>query len=112
VLWVNLTLLLVQRLIYVLQLTIWFPLRLRRAIQEFLPKVDQYTEFGKLRSNSELNREYQRLLARDQSPFSFLYKGPSFAYYLIITDEANLQTSAVVGAHLNLLTCLLNFAPY
>jgi hypothetical protein len=57
------------------QLTVWFPLRLRRAIIQAMPPVDPFTELGKLRSKSDMDREYQRLIARDRSPFAFLYKG-------------------------------------
>lgn len=49
------------------------------------PKVDRYTELGALRSQSDMDREYQRLLARDRNPLSFLYGGMSqilsFMYY-------------------------------
>ena len=43
------------------QLTIWFPLHLRRAIAIVAPKVDRYTELGTRRSHSDMDREYQRL---------------------------------------------------
>lgn len=42
---------------------------------ESVPLVDPYSELGKLRSKSELGREYQRLLERDKTSFSFLYQG-------------------------------------
>ncbi len=38
------------------------------------PQVDAYTELGSLRSNTELNREYQRALDRDKNPLQFLYR--------------------------------------
>jgi len=40
-----------------------------------MPLVDPFTDLGKPRSNSDMDREYQRLLARDRNPFTFLYKG-------------------------------------
>jgi hypothetical protein len=40
-----------------------------------MPLVDPFTELGKPRSKSDMDREYQRLLARDRNPFAFLYKG-------------------------------------
>jgi hypothetical protein len=43
-----------------------------------MPIVDPYTELGKLRSTTDMDREYQRLLDRDRSPFVFLYKGIAF----------------------------------
>ena len=64
----------VDRLV-LFQLTVWFPLRLRRAIVQAVPVVDPYTELGILRSKSDMDREYQRLLARDHNPFAFLYRG-------------------------------------
>ena len=57
------------------QFTIWFPIRLRKIIRQALPSVDKYTELGSLRSKSEMDREYQRLLDRDKQPLAFLYKG-------------------------------------
>ena len=64
------------------QLTVWFPLRLRQAIMQAMPPVDPFTELGKLRSKSDMDREYQRLIARDRSPFAFLYKGMAIFYCL------------------------------
>ncbi|KII93751.1 hypothetical protein PLICRDRAFT_101645 [Plicaturopsis crispa FD-325 SS-3] len=56
-------------------LTVWFPLRLRNVIRQAVPKVDPYTELGRLRSESDMDREYQRLLGRDLNPLSFMYNG-------------------------------------
>ncbi|KAI9511798.1 hypothetical protein F5148DRAFT_1315259 [Russula earlei] len=56
-------------------LTISYPLVLRRIIKQSVPIVDRFTELGKPRSISDMNREYQRLLERDQSPLNFLYSG-------------------------------------
>lgn len=56
-------------------MTIWFPLRLRRVISQAIPVVDKYTELGRLRSASDKDREYQRLLSRDRQPLTFLYDG-------------------------------------
>ena len=55
----------------------WFPLRLRQAILKSTPAVDRFNELGKLRTESDMDREYQRLIDRDRSPFAFLYKGTS-----------------------------------
>lgn len=49
--------------------------------------VDPFNELGKLRSKNELDREYQRLLARDRNPFAFLYNGAepvNALFYLFI----------------------------
>ncbi|KAI0375073.1 hypothetical protein BV20DRAFT_960129 [Pilatotrama ljubarskyi] len=58
-----------------LGLTIWFPIHLHTAIRQVTPKVDQFTELGAPRSNSDMDREYQRLLGRDRNPLNFLYNG-------------------------------------
>ena len=58
-----------------LQLTIYFPVRLHQIIKTSVPRVDPYTELGRLRSQSDMDREYARLLDRDHNPFSFLYRG-------------------------------------
>ncbi|RPD55808.1 hypothetical protein L227DRAFT_614942 [Lentinus tigrinus ALCF2SS1-6] len=58
-----------------LALTIWYPIHLHRTIRRITPKVDHYTELGTLRSQSDMDREYQRLLSRDKNPLSFLYGG-------------------------------------
>ncbi|EJD04096.1 uncharacterized protein FOMMEDRAFT_133444 [Fomitiporia mediterranea MF3/22] len=55
------------------QMTIWYPLQLRRVIMQAVPKVDRFTERGTPRSSSELDRAYQRLIQRDQHPMTFLY---------------------------------------
>ncbi|KAI0082304.1 hypothetical protein K474DRAFT_1655685 [Panus rudis PR-1116 ss-1] len=55
--------------------TVWFPIHLRKVIQAVAPRVDHYTELGTKRSGSDMNREYQRLLARDANPLNFLYGG-------------------------------------
>ncbi|PFH54435.1 hypothetical protein AMATHDRAFT_19 [Amanita thiersii Skay4041] len=56
-------------------LTIWFPIALRRVIRKSVPKVDKFTEIGRPRNSIDLDSEYQRLLSRDRSPFAFLYNG-------------------------------------
>lgn len=58
-----------------LQLTIWFPIHLHGVIKIVCPKVDMYSELGTRRSNSDMDREYQRLLNRDSNPLNFLYHG-------------------------------------
>ena len=65
------------RFAYLEQLTIYLPIHLAKVIRFAVPKVDKYTEIGKLRSRSELNREYLRILERDKNPFSFLYRSRS-----------------------------------
>jgi hypothetical protein len=45
------------------------------VIRSAVPRVDKYTELGMRRSRVELNHEYERLLERDISSFSFLYRG-------------------------------------
>ncbi|CAK5280520.1 unnamed protein product [Mycena citricolor] len=56
-------------------LTIWFPIALNQIIENSVPKVDPYTELGRLRSTQELDTEYHRLLSRDRNPFAFIYNG-------------------------------------
>ncbi|OCH96097.1 hypothetical protein OBBRIDRAFT_787550 [Obba rivulosa] len=56
-------------------LTVWFPIYLYKIIKEITPVVNPFTELGARRSNSDLNREYQRLLLRDRNPLSFIYNG-------------------------------------
>ncbi|KAH9936996.1 uncharacterized protein B0H18DRAFT_925256 [Fomitopsis serialis] len=56
-------------------LTIWFPIRLFHTIKKVVPVVDRFTELGAPRSNSDMNREYQRLLNRDKNSLNFLYSG-------------------------------------
>ncbi|KAI9462355.1 hypothetical protein BJY52DRAFT_1116426 [Lactarius psammicola] len=56
-------------------LTISYPFSLRMLINQSVPTVDKFTELGKPRSTSDMNREYQRLLERDQNPLVFLYSG-------------------------------------
>lgn len=72
------------------QITIWFPIHLRRTIRIVCPKVDHFTELGQPRSSSDMDREFQRLLARDRNPLSFLYGGacPKWSYrqFLICTQ--------------------------
>lgn len=61
-------------------MTLWFPYRLHKVLKESVPVVDRYTELGTARSNSEMNREYQRLLTRDRNPLNFLYSGTPCSY--------------------------------
>jgi hypothetical protein len=56
-------------------LTISYPISLRTLIKQSVPTVDRFTELGKTRSTSDMNREYQRLLEYDQNPLAFLYSG-------------------------------------
>ncbi|KAG6849513.1 hypothetical protein H0H93_007867 [Arthromyces matolae] len=62
-------------------LTMWFPLSLHRAIKYSVPKVDKFTELGRLRNSHEMDEEYHRLINRDENPFSFLYNG-MFVFHL------------------------------
>jgi hypothetical protein len=57
------------------QLTVWFPLRLYETVKIAVPVVDPFNELGHPRSASDMDREYQRLLDRDNGTFSFLYRG-------------------------------------
>ena len=61
-----------------IQLTTWYPVQLYRTIRLVTPRVDHYTELGKLRGQHEMNREYQRLLDRDTNPLNFMYNGESY----------------------------------
>ena len=80
---------------YVKQLTIYFPIHLAKVVRFAVPKVDKYTEIGKLRSKSELNREYLRILERDRNPFSFLYRGTLLlACSLLLADPILDQATA------------------
>ncbi|KAG8948531.1 hypothetical protein FRC04_009741 [Tulasnella sp. 424] len=81
--------------------TIYFPVRLYVAIKHALPVVDRYSELGRHRTTSELEREYQRLLVRDTHPLSFLYNefrrawGTYKPLYLVVKLVA-LLTVAVI----------------
>ena len=57
------------------QMTVWFPIHLHQVVKLVSPKVDKYTELGTKRSQSDMDREYQRLLSRDRNPLNFLYNG-------------------------------------
>jgi hypothetical protein len=59
--------------------TLYFPIKLYRTVRQNLPKIDEYTELGRARGRTETNHEYERVLARDDNPFSFLYQGESIA---------------------------------
>ncbi|KAL0581635.1 hypothetical protein V5O48_000451 [Marasmius crinis-equi] len=56
-------------------LTICYPLSLRSVIRRSVPKVDKFSQLGRPRNKVDMDSEYHRLLARDNSPFSFLYSG-------------------------------------
>ena len=60
-------------IVTVLIVTIWFPIRLWSVVRMEVPKIDRYTELGEKRT--DLRAEYDRLLERDRSPFSFVYNG-------------------------------------
>lgn len=71
-----------------------------------MPVVDPFTELGKMRSKSEMDREYQRLLARDHNPFAFLYKGATFYISFKHSHERAYRVQAGLGHfRVNLLTC-------
>ncbi|GAA5930311.1 uncharacterized protein JCM15063_004770 [Sporobolomyces koalae] len=53
-------------------LACWFPSRMYRVVQNAKPSVDRWTELGELRRDRK--GEYERLLDKDPSPFSFLYR--------------------------------------
>ncbi|QRW03458.1 hypothetical protein RhiLY_02457 [Ceratobasidium sp. AG-Ba] len=63
----------IMGLLTVIFMTFWFPIRLSNAIKRSLPKVEPFDSLGQKRSEHELETEYQRLLERDKSPFTFLY---------------------------------------
>jgi hypothetical protein len=65
----------IMAIIILAALTISYPLALRTIIKQSVPIVDRFTELGKPRSSSDMNREYQRLLRRDPNPLRFLYAG-------------------------------------
>ncbi|TFK30404.1 hypothetical protein FA15DRAFT_579807 [Coprinopsis marcescibilis] len=54
-------------------LAIWFPLALRRVIEQSVPKVEKHSSMGRIRSSADMDAEYHRLLERDRNPFAFLY---------------------------------------
>lgn len=57
------------------KLAVWFPLALRRVIQQSVPKVEKFSGMGRPRSTADMDAEYHRLLERDRNPFAFLYSG-------------------------------------
>ncbi|KAG6911998.1 hypothetical protein DXG01_000246 [Tephrocybe rancida] len=68
-------------------LTVWFPLALHRVIKVSLPKVDRFTELGRLRNDSELDAEYHRLLSRFRrswGTYESTYLGAKFSTLLIV----------------------------
>lgn len=80
-------------------LTIWFPIALRRVIEESVPKVDKYNGLGRLRSEADMDAEYHRLLDRDRNPFAFLYSGfrRGWATYESIYLFAKLSTLVIIA---------------
>ncbi|KZT30532.1 hypothetical protein NEOLEDRAFT_1053472 [Neolentinus lepideus HHB14362 ss-1] len=90
---------LILAFITVIFFTFCFPLALRRVIKQSVPIVDPYTELGRRRSQSEMDREYQRLLARDEGPFAFLYNGfrRNYETYEAIYLFAKLNTLLIVA---------------
>ncbi|EIN13788.1 hypothetical protein PUNSTDRAFT_58299 [Punctularia strigosozonata HHB-11173 SS5] len=94
--------------------TVWFPIRLRQVVEEGIPKVDKYTELGKSRSRSDMDREYQRLLERDRGPFTFLYSSfrrgyANFESKYLLAKLSSLLIIAVVNPN-NCLFRTLNHA--
>ncbi|KIK70943.1 hypothetical protein GYMLUDRAFT_66152 [Collybiopsis luxurians FD-317 M1] len=61
--------------VVVCMVSVSFPIMLRHVIKRSLPRVDRYTELGRLRSKADMDIEYHRVLARDQNLFVFLYSG-------------------------------------
>ncbi|KAF9787179.1 hypothetical protein BJ322DRAFT_706318 [Thelephora terrestris] len=94
-------------LIVMASLTIYFPIHLAKVIRFSVPKVDKYAETGKLRSESELDREYLRILERDKNPFAFLYWNyrRGWSGYLLVPTTAKLAT-LLLTALINPDTCL------
>ncbi|KAI0361534.1 hypothetical protein OH77DRAFT_1545714 [Trametes cingulata] len=95
-----------------LGLTIWFPIHLHTAIRQVTPNVDRFTELGAPRSNSDMDREYQRLLGRDRNPLNFLYNGfrRGWATYESTYLFAKL-TTLLLTAVINPDNCLFRTAP-
>lgn len=58
-----------------IKVTIYVPVRLWLTTKACLPNVERFSELGRPRNETELEHEYQRLLARDRNPVSFLYNG-------------------------------------
>ncbi|KDQ13737.1 hypothetical protein BOTBODRAFT_111078 [Botryobasidium botryosum FD-172 SS1] len=91
-----------------LSVSIYFPLRLAQTIRQCLPIIDPYTELGKQRTAVEMEHEYQRMLARDREPLSFLYNayrrpwGTYKSLFLTFKLSALLITSLITPS-----TCLL-----
>ncbi|GAA6010574.1 hypothetical protein JCM11491_002978 [Sporobolomyces phaffii] len=50
----------------------WFPMRMFRVVERSKLAVDRWTELGELRRDKR--GEYERLLDKDPSPYSFLYR--------------------------------------
>ncbi|EIW64596.1 uncharacterized protein TRAVEDRAFT_55490 [Trametes versicolor FP-101664 SS1] len=93
-------------------LTVWFPIQLYTALRRVTPKVDRFTELGAPRSNSDMDREYQRLLGRDRNPLNFLYGGfrRGWATYESTYLFAKL-TTLLLTAVINPDNCLFRNAP-
>ncbi|KAH9950392.1 hypothetical protein B0H21DRAFT_723250 [Amylocystis lapponica] len=93
-------------------LTVWFPIYLYRTIRTVTPVVGPYTELGTKRSNSDMNREYQRLLERDTNPLRFLYSGyrRNWGTYQSIFLLAKL-TTLLITAIVNPNNCLFRSLP-
>lgn len=66
--------LLISSLITFIVITLYFPLLLYRTVAANLPHVDRYTELGRRRGRREMQREYERMLAKDRNPLAFLYQ--------------------------------------
>ncbi|KAI0825060.1 hypothetical protein BC628DRAFT_1321069 [Trametes gibbosa] len=93
-------------------LTIWFPIQLHTAIDRVTPKVDHFTELGAPRSNSDMDREYQRLLGRDRNPLNFLYGGfrrgwATYESTYLFAKLTTLLLTAVIDPN----NCLFRTAP-
>lgn len=79
------------------QLTIWYPIALGRVIRQSVPKVDRFTELGRPRNQVEMDAEYQRLLNRDPSPFSFLYHGKVMPIAEFFSSNISTRLSSRLG---------------
>lgn len=81
---------LISSIISICAITVCFPIMLYRLVNGNLPHVDRYTELGRRRGAREEDREYRRVLERDDNPVAFLYKGYRRrcggyrAYYLLV----------------------------
>ncbi|KAK0559210.1 hypothetical protein OC844_004578 [Tilletia horrida] len=59
----------------ILLFTIWLPVRMIQVLRRLVPHVSEHNELGLKRTPEEMDLEYQRLLAKDKSPLTFMING-------------------------------------